>query len=172
MSPLLNVIFSDLAMGLGFSLLATAGCLLLSDEFRKFKAAKAFFWLAAMWIAGRIIMWSVFTSESFVTRAIVTFIACGILGIGLAESLRATNNRANSLPVGNAESPKTTASIEQHSSGSNSPNANIPGNENKVTINLNAVASLPQPAFHEDSDSVSVVLGGNPSTQSLVLLCY
>ncbi len=150
----LELIFSDLVFGLEVPLLVTAGCLLLSDEFKKFKAAKAFFYLATVWICGRVLMWSVFTSETFYTRALATFLAFGILGVGLAEALRATNHRENSLRNPKQEPPKPPP-IQQKSEGANSPN--IVGNNNTVTINM-----APQPkleGFREKVEKVSFSLG-------------
>jgi hypothetical protein len=57
---------------------------------------------------------------------------------------------------------------QQSSHGNNSPN--IIGNNNKVTINVNSPAKLPQPTFHEDSDSVTLVFGATAMTSSLAHL--
>jgi hypothetical protein len=168
--PFLDLIFSDVALGLGVPLLVTAGCLLLSDEFKQFKAAKAFFCLATVWVCGRVLMWSVFTSEAFYTRALATFLAFGIVGVGLAEALRATSHREHSLRNPEQEPPKPPPPVQQESHGNNSPNTTVVGNNNTITVN-----SVTQPSlgFREKSDSqtVSFSLGnGMTDTQSVARL--
>src|SRR5947209_10177092 len=123
---ILDLIFGDLVFGLGMSLLVTAGGLLLSDEFKRFGAAKVCFYLAAAWICGRVLMWSVFTSEDFYTRAFATFLAFGIVGVGLTEAVRATNHRENSLNISKQEPKKPE--VEQSSQGAGSPNTSVIGN--------------------------------------------
>jgi len=169
--PFLELIFSDLVFGLGVTLLVTAGCLLLSDEFKKFKAAKACFYLATVWVCGRVLMWSVFTSETFYTRALATFLAFGIVGIGLTEALRATSHRENSLRNPDQEAPKPSPPNQQESRGNNSPNTTVVGDNNTVTVN----SSIKQPSltFREkpDSETVSFSFGnGMTDTQSVARL--
>jgi len=137
MTPFLDLIFNDLVFGLGVPLLVTAGGLLLSDEFKRFGAARVCFYLAAAWICGRVLMWSVFTSETTYVRFIATFLAFGIVGIGLTESIRATNHRENSLK--NTEQEPKKPEVQQSSQGANSPN--IVGNNNTVNIGDPKVAA-------------------------------
>ncbi len=166
MSSLLQLIFGDLVVSLGVSLLVAAGCLLVSDEFKKFSAARALFYLAAAWTCGRALMWSVFTSDSFYTRAVATFLVFGLVGVGLTEALRATNHRENSLKsVATQEPPKPIPPTQQKSEGQNSPNTNVTGNNNRVTVNVRPPHTPPplsQPTFREEKTDISLFfLGGN-----------
>jgi len=131
MLPLLNLVFNDVVLGIGIAVLISMGALLVSDEFKKFRVAKGLFWITAVWIFGRILMWSVFTSESFHTRAIATFLACGVLGLVLTEALRATNAREQTSkePTEQGTPPKPP-DVQQNNQGNNDTNIN--GNNNTV----------------------------------------
>lgn len=80
---------------------------MLADEFKEYKAARWCFWISAVWLWGKMLMWSVFSSEAFSIRAIIVFLVCGVVGIGLMESLRLTTKRERlTAPI---ESSKTEA---------------------------------------------------------------
>ena len=133
--------------------------LLVSDEFKKFRVAKTLFYLAAFYMCGRVLMWSVFTNDSFYTRFVATFLAFGILGVVLTETVRATGYREKLL---NEQSESAKApEVQQKSSGPNSPNTNIHGNDNKTNIIINqAHPPQSQPGFHEKIDHMDFSLGG------------
>jgi len=90
---ILDFIFGEFAVGIGVTLLIGAGFTLLADEFKAFKAARVCFYLATAWIYGKVFMWAYFTSDRFPVRAIVGFLAFGLVGVGLMEALRLTKNR-------------------------------------------------------------------------------
>ena len=74
-------------------ILIGAGFTLPADEYKEYRAARVCFWAAAVWVWGKALMWSVFSSEVFGIRAVAVFFVCGIVGIGLMESLRLTTRR-------------------------------------------------------------------------------
>ncbi len=96
MRALLDLIFDWLAFGFGVPILIGVGFALLADEFKAFKAARICFYIVAAWICGKVLMWSVFSSERFSLRAIVIFVVCGVVGVGLSEVLRLTTARETS----------------------------------------------------------------------------
>jgi hypothetical protein len=161
---ILDLFFSDIVFGLGMPLLITAGGILLSDEFKRFKKAKICFYLAAVWICGRVLMWSVFTSDATHVRILATFLAFGAVGVGLTETVRAANHREGALKTSEQEPPKPPP-IQQNSKGANSPNTNVTGNNNTVTNNITIKppevhAPPPQPRFRENtSGTVYFFLG-------------
>jgi hypothetical protein len=106
MRPILETIFGEFATGLGASILAGAGFTLLADEFKKFRAAKLCFCLAALWIYGKVLMWGYFTNENFFIRALVSFVVFGFVGVGLVEALHLTKSRQTKA---HEEPPASTA---------------------------------------------------------------
>lgn len=148
---ILDYIFDWLPLGLGVSVLIGVGFTMLADEFKAFTAARICFYLAAMWIFGKVLMWGYFTSESFYTRTILAFLIFGIVGAAFLESLRLASRRESimgesiSMESGKSKSSSTT----QKSEGANSPN--IVGDNNQVVINpdvreqLNEIQRLLQP---------------------------
>jgi hypothetical protein len=59
-------------------------------------------------------MWSVFTSEVFSIRAVIVFLVCGVVGIGLMESLRLTTKRerlTTRIENSKTEAPATAPAI-------------------------------------------------------------
>lgn len=139
MKSILDLIFSNTVFGFGASLIFGAGCILVSDEFKKFSAAKVCFYFAAAWICGRVIMWSVSTTEVTYVRLLATFLAFGIVGVVLAEGVRATNLREKQVTNEGREASqqqpgplKTDTKQETH--GDNSPN--ISGDHNTINYNL------------------------------------
>jgi hypothetical protein len=83
------------------------------------------------------------------------------LSIFLAQTLYLSNQAkadTNNSQQGEPKKPD----VQQKSEGANSPNTNIPGNNNTVTINpAQPAAHPPQPTFHEKSEVVSFSLGEN-----------
>ncbi len=114
-------------------------------------------------------MWSVFTSETMYVRVIATFLAFGIVGIGLTESIRATNHRENSLNNSEQEPKKPPPPpIDQKSSGDNSPNTSIIGDNNTV---INST----DPKVSAKLDEIKKLLQkqqGNQATQTKLLQKY
>jgi hypothetical protein len=135
--------------------------LLLSDEFRRFGAATICFYLAAAWILGRIIMWSVFTSETIVVRIIATFLAFGVVGVGLTEAIRAADHRENTLRVVEQE-PARPPAPQQTSTGDNSPNTTVTGNNNAVTVNSS------DPTVHRKLDAITKLLKAQGGKDNLL----
>ncbi len=107
MRALLDLIFDWLTFGFGVPILIGVGFTLLADEFKAFKAARICFYIAAAWICGKVLMWSVFSSERFSLRAFVIFVVFGVAGVGLSEVLRLTTTRETSS-ASPAPSPQST----------------------------------------------------------------
>jgi hypothetical protein len=93
MRPILDSIFNEWVVGFGVPILVSLGIGMLADEFKEYKAARWCFWVSAVWVWGKILMWSAFTSQVFSIRAVIVFFVCGLVGIGLMESLRLTSKR-------------------------------------------------------------------------------
>lgn len=93
MRVFLDLVFGWLVFGFAVPIFIGAGFTLLADDFRKFKAARICFCFAAVWIYGKVLMWSVLATDSFAIRATVVFLVFGIVGIGLSEVLRLTTAR-------------------------------------------------------------------------------
>jgi hypothetical protein len=85
------------------------GLFLLADEVKAFRAARVCFWIAALWVWGRIMWWGMHSPDGFLSRAIAIFLACGLVGVGLAEILRLTTRREAQTIHGEA-SPTVTHS--------------------------------------------------------------
>lgn len=96
MRALLDPIFDWPTFGFGVPILISVGFGLLADEFKAFKAARICFYISAAWICGKVLMWSVFSSERFLLRATVIFVVFGVVGVGLSEVLRLTTTRETS----------------------------------------------------------------------------
>jgi Leucine-rich repeat (LRR) protein len=105
----MEIVFNEWVIGFCVPILIGAAFTLLADEFREYKAARVCFWSAAILVGGKAIMWSVFSSEVFSIRAVAVFFICGIVGIGLMESLRLTTRREQ-LTSQVAEIPKAARS--------------------------------------------------------------
>ena len=135
MRVILDYIFDWLPLGLGVSVLIGVGFAMLADEFKAFTAARICFYLAAIWVCGKVLVWGYLTSDRFYIRGIFTFLIFGIVGVALLESLRLTSRRESTVrdfPGMESEKPKNS-SINQESRGKNSPN--IIGDNNQVVIN-------------------------------------
>jgi len=93
------------------------GLFMISDEAKAFKAARVCFWLSALWMWGKIVWWDAMTPDKFVPRAVATFIACGLIAIGLSEALRLAARReahhAAAPMSGTAGSSSATAPASQ-----------------------------------------------------------
>lgn len=149
MQTTVRLIFNDFIFGIGMPLCIGLGLAMLADEFKKFTAAKLFFFTALIWIVGRILMWSAFTHERLFIRATVTFLAFGIIGVGFAEAMRLTNHRALNEQNTGQETTKA-APIQQTTTGPNSPN--ISGNNNTVIIGAAPPAEHPPKKDGKTSD--------------------
>jgi hypothetical protein len=113
MRVILDYVFDWLPFGFGVPILIVVGFTLLADEFKAFTATRVCFYLATVWIFGKVVMWGFFTSDRFHIRAVVVFLVFGIVGIGLTEVLRLTTRREtdkNSPPNNQPKSPESTGS--------------------------------------------------------------
>jgi hypothetical protein len=86
--PVLDAIFNEFVVGFGVPILIGLGTWLTSDEFKEYKAARFLFWISAIWIYGKVAMWSGFSPYGFWTRTAIAFFVCGIVGVALTEALR------------------------------------------------------------------------------------
>jgi hypothetical protein len=93
MGAFTDLVFGWEVFGFGVSILLFVGGLMVSDEFKHFKAARVSFMCAGAWTYGKVLMWGALTSESFKLRAIVVAIACAAVGVGLVELMRVTTKR-------------------------------------------------------------------------------
>ncbi len=133
--PFLEFIYSDVVLAVVLAFLVAGGTLLPTDEFKKFKVAKACWWLLALYLCGRVLMWSVLTSERLHVRAFWVFLACGIIGVVCSEMVRAIDHREMRLSAAEQDSQKPVSPIQQTSQGGKSPNTSIVGNNNVVGDN-------------------------------------
>jgi hypothetical protein len=100
----------------------------------------------------------VFTSETVYIRVVATFIAFGIVGIGITESIRATNHRENSLRNPEDQGTKKP-DIQQSTQGAQSPAIVGDGNtinysDPQVKERLEAIEKAikaQNPRFNEDA---------------------
>jgi hypothetical protein len=105
---ILDFILNEWVVGFGVPILVGLGIAMLADEFKEYKAARWCFWVSTVWLWGKILMWSVFSSQVFAIRAVIVFFVCGVVGIGLMESLRLTSKRERlTAPSQVTENPKT-----------------------------------------------------------------
>lgn len=79
-----------------------------------------------------------------------------VIGAGLTGYLVYAHHNPPQL-ASPPEQSSLPAQVQQESHGANSPN--IVGNGNRVTINANTPAVLPQPTFREKADSIYFSLG-------------
>jgi hypothetical protein len=89
----LDLVFDWPVFGFGAPILIGVACFLVSDEVKAFKGAKACFYTAAAWVWGKVLMWAVLSNDSFRLRALVTFVVCGLVGVGLVEAIRVATKR-------------------------------------------------------------------------------
>jgi hypothetical protein len=105
---ILDFILNDWMVGFGVPILVGLGFQMLADEFKEYKAARFCFCVSAFWLWGKTIMWSVSSSQNFSIRAVIVFLVCGLVGIGLMESLRLTSKRKQlTTPIPTIEKPNT-----------------------------------------------------------------
>jgi len=110
--PILDSILNEWAVGFGAPILVSLGVGMLADEFKEYKAARWCFWVSAVWLWGKVLMWSVFSSQVFSIRAISVLLVCGVVGIGLMESLRLTSKRERlTEPIQITETPKAETAV-------------------------------------------------------------
>jgi hypothetical protein len=110
MQVVLEYIFDWLPFGIGVPILIGTGFLLIAEDFREFKAARVCFYLATFWIYGKVIMWSYFTSDRFLVRAVVAILVFGFVGLGLQETLRLTRRR-ETVPQPPSPSPPSAHTL-------------------------------------------------------------
>ncbi len=92
-SSLIEPLFSWEVLSVGVGVLTAAGFALLADEFKQFSAARVCFSVSAVWLFGKVVMWSIFTSAKFSIRAGLTALVCAAIGIGVVEIMRLTASR-------------------------------------------------------------------------------
>jgi hypothetical protein len=133
MGRILEITFSWDVFAVGLSVLLFAGGLMVADEFKKFTAARVLFIWSALWIVGKVLMWSYLTNNNFYIRGLVTFVIVGLVGVGTSEGMRLIRSREiktfNDKQELSAQKPPD---VQQNNSGGS--NINIPGNNNMVTI--------------------------------------
>ena len=93
MHEVLDFLFNEWLVGFGVPILISAGFAFIGDEFRAFKWARICFVTSAAWICGKTLMWSVFSLDSFRSKAVVVFFACGFVGVALLAVLVLTTKR-------------------------------------------------------------------------------
>src|SRR2546426_12776130 len=76
-------------IGTGFTLIGV----------NEFRGAKICFWLSALWTYGKVLMWSYVSQNSFISRSLVVFLFCGVLGVGLMGGLRLVNRKQSETQV-------------------------------------------------------------------------
>jgi hypothetical protein len=103
---MLDSILNEWLVGFGVPIIIGVAFTLLADEFKEYKAARWCFSISAVWLCGKVLMWSVLSSQNFGVRAISVFLAFGMVGIGLMESLRLTSKRERL-----AETPKVEKAV-------------------------------------------------------------
>jgi hypothetical protein len=93
MRIIFDYIFDWLPFGFGVPILIGVGLAMLTDEFKLFQAARACFFISAVWIFGKVSMWAYFDSDRFFVRGFVVFLVFGCVGVCLIEALRLTTHR-------------------------------------------------------------------------------
>ena len=121
MPRVLEALFNDWAVGFGVPILVGLGITLLTDEFKDYKAARWCFWVSALWSWGKVLMWSKDSQETFSIRAVVVFIACGVVGVVLMFLLQLTNKRESPVESQNslASAPEPLTQQQEHHGASN-----------------------------------------------------
>src|ERR1700722_7820037 len=99
MDPIFDFIFNDWIVGLGVPIMIGVGFALLTDELKEYRGARVAFWISAIWLWGKVTMWTVVSSKSFQVRALIVFLAAGIVAVGLTEALRLVNKRQTPTEV-------------------------------------------------------------------------
>src|SRR5271156_2337239 len=142
MFDFLQLIFSESLFYFLVGTAFTVGCLMLTDEFKKFSIAKMFFITTVILLLGKVTMWTVLTNEKIAVRFVVTFIAFGIIGTGFAEAMRRTNqmarsnvNSSDSVDNNDRQNTPNPKPIEQQNTGNNGTNIAVTGGDH-VTINV------------------------------------
>jgi hypothetical protein len=167
MRPFLDLIFKVSVSGLGSALIFSLGWALAADEFKRFGAAKVCFYLAAAWLFGGVVMWSVFTTETAYVRLIGTFLAFGIIGVVFTGGVRVINRREAQVANQDQEKPDSSKTeVKQETRGDNSPN--VVGDHN--TINYNQK----DPALEAKLDEITKLLKqqGSPINKDDLLKKY
>jgi hypothetical protein len=65
MQALLEILFNEWLVGFGVPILIGVGFTLLADEFKEYGAARWCFSVSAVWMCGKVLMWSVFPRKKF-----------------------------------------------------------------------------------------------------------
>lgn len=145
MYSLSETVFNEWLVAFCVPILIGVGFALLSDEFKEYKAARLCFWLSAIWIYGKALMWSALSSEGFWTRAVIVFLVCGFVGIGLMQILRLTAKREQrETPRGALaphEIPKPIESSTEQNGSKQSPRE---AEKNETVDTTNPLGSLAQ----------------------------
>jgi hypothetical protein len=145
MYSLSETVFNEWLVALCVPIMIGAGFALLSDEFKEYKAARLCFWLSAIWMYGKVLMWLALSSEGFWTRAVIVFLVCGFVGIGLMQVLRLTAKREQRETTREAlapqEIPKPIESSTEQNGSKKSPRE---AEKNETVDTTNPLGSLAQ----------------------------
>jgi hypothetical protein len=164
MPRVLEYIFGWEVFSFGVGLLLVAGTLLVADEFRKYTAGRVAFYLAGAWIIGKILMWSIFTSEKFIMRGILTFLVVGLVGVGISEAARLISQKQGTAEASApqpAEPPKPP--LVQQSTGptkSNQSDTHQPPAPQKPA----AAPPVQQTSQGANSPNTNTTITGNQNT--------
>jgi hypothetical protein len=190
MPLLFQFLYNDVIFAVALALLLAGGTLLPSDEFRQYKIARVCWWLLAVYLIGRVVMWSALTDyKPQGARVLIAFLLSGVVGVICSEMARAItareeNVRQESVQQDDDKKKPPTPSVQQESHGANSPVINVPGDNNRITVIAPpadnppkkdtktsdiAEASFLGGGFREgrsDDDIVRVAIGGYTAGQS------
>jgi hypothetical protein len=97
MQVVLEWLFDWLVFGFGVPIIIGVGFGLLADEFKEFRAARICFYLVALWIFGKVLMWAWLSPDRFAVKAIVGFVVFGAVGVGLIGILSLTTKREQAV---------------------------------------------------------------------------
>ena len=78
-----GIAFQLEVVGIGVSLLVAAGFLLVSDEFKKFRAGRVMLVIATAWLCGKALMWAVSSSSALGIKIAVSVVVCLRSGPGI-----------------------------------------------------------------------------------------
>jgi len=137
-----ETVFNEWLVAFCVPILVGVGFALLSDEFKEYQGARLCFWISAIWMHGKALMWSALSSEGFWTRAVIVFLVCGFVGMGLMQVLRLTAKREQRATQIGASAPHELPKPIESSTGQNSSKQSA--RENGIVDTTNPLGSLAQ----------------------------
>jgi Leucine-rich repeat (LRR) protein len=144
MYTLSETVFNEWLVGFCVPILIGAGFALLSDEFKEYTGARLCFWLSAIWMYGKVLMWSALSSEGFWTRAVIVFLVCGFVGIGLMQVLRLTAKREQRETQGGALPPQEIPKPIESPTGQDGSRQSLEADKNESADTTNPLGGLAQ----------------------------